>query len=67
MEYEFIALLKSLAYRPSPNVAPSIRPMVDVLELGGYVVKTPSGWTATAKGCEALEADRRTRGTRGQG
>jgi len=33
-------------------------PIVVGLQQGGYAIEGPSGWIATAKGCEALEQQR---------
>jgi hypothetical protein len=53
-----VAILKTLAIRPSPSIAWSVRPMVETLEQGGYVANGPDGWSTTAKGCELLEQQR---------
>jgi hypothetical protein len=58
MNPEIVALLRSLALRPSPDVAPNLRPVVTSLESEGYVTNGPSGWVATAKGCEVVERER---------
>ena len=57
MSQEALALLRSLAMRPH-RVAPSLQPLLEPLELNGFVSNTSSGWTATAKGCEMLEEGR---------
>jgi hypothetical protein len=54
MSPDKLAVLKSLALRPSASVAPGILPIVAGLRDGGYVADGPSGWMATAKGCEVL-------------
>jgi hypothetical protein len=54
MSPEKLAVLKSLALRPSASVVPSLLPIVTGLKEGGYVTDGPSGWIATAKGCEVL-------------
>jgi hypothetical protein len=58
MSEEKIALLKSLALRPSYQIAPSLRPMLDALVEAGYVTNGSSGWTATAEGCNMIERNR---------
>jgi hypothetical protein len=58
MSPEKIAILKTLAIRPSASVAISVQPMVTALEQDGYVTNGPSGWSTTAKGCELIERDR---------
>ena len=55
---ESLALLRSLAIRPSEHIAPSLQGMVGALEQAGYIARSPSGWLATAKGCEAIERRR---------
>jgi hypothetical protein len=61
MSDEHIALLISLAQRPSLQVAANIQPMVDALVDAGCVSYTSSGWTATARGCALVEEKRSTR------
>jgi hypothetical protein len=63
MSEEKIALLKSLALRPSYQVAPSLRPMIDALVGAGYVTNGSSGWTATAEGCNMIERCRSNKPT----
>jgi ribosomal protein S19E (S16A) len=58
MSPENVAILKSLAIRPSPSIATSVRSMVEALEQSGYVANGPDGWSTTAKGCELLEQRR---------
>jgi hypothetical protein len=58
MSPESVAILKTLALRPSPSIATSVRPMVEKLEHSGYVANGPDGWSTTAKGCELLEQQR---------
>ena len=55
---EQIAVLKSLALRPSPNTAPNIQPILSALLDAGYVTCGPDGWTATAEGCNVIERRR---------
>jgi hypothetical protein len=50
-----LAVLKSLAVRPSREIAPSVQPLVIALLEAGHVSYGPDGWTATAQGCHALE------------
>ena len=58
MSPQNLAVLKSLAIRPSQSIVPSIQPIVIGLQQAGYVTNGPSGWIATAKGCEVLERQR---------
>jgi hypothetical protein len=58
MSPEKLAVLRSLAMRPSPSLPASMLPIVVGLQQGGYAMEGPSGWIATAKGCEALEQQR---------
>src|SRR5436190_4434769 len=58
MSPEDLAVLRSLAIRPSASIAPSILPFVTGLQQAGYVTQGPSGWIATAKGCELVERQR---------
>ena len=59
MTYEKIALLRSLAVRPSREIAPAVQAMLDELFAAGYVVHDKaSGWSATAAGCRAVEGAR---------
>jgi Mn-dependent DtxR family transcriptional regulator len=59
MTYEQLALLRSLAVRPSRDIAPSIQSMVSNLQQGGYVkYDSASGWVATAEGCRLIESRR---------
>jgi len=59
MSPENLAVLKSLAIHPSFYIAPGVQPIVSILQQAGYVIHGPSGWIATAKGCELLEGQRR--------
>lgn len=54
MSSEKLAVLKSLALRPSATLTASLMPIVARLQQEGYVTDGPSGWVATAKGCEVL-------------
>jgi hypothetical protein len=58
MSPENVAILKTLALRPSPSIATSVRPMIEALEQSGHVANGPDGWSTTAKGCELLERQR---------
>jgi hypothetical protein len=58
MTLEQLALLRSLAQRPSLQVAPALRAIVDDLTRDGYVARGRDGWTATAEGCVRLERER---------
>ena len=57
MSPENMAVLKSLAIRPSQSIAPSLQPIVAGLQEAGFVTSSPSGWSATAKGCEILQQE----------
>jgi hypothetical protein len=58
MTYEMLALLRSLATRPSRNIAATVQPMADELLKAGYIANEGSGWAATAKGCNVIESAR---------
>ena len=58
MSSEKLALLKSLAIRSSSSLAEPVLPIVIGLQQGGLVTDSPTGWIATAKGCEVLEQQR---------
>ena len=58
MSPEKLAVLKSLAIRPSSSLAESVLPIAIRLQQGGFVTNSPTGWIATAKGCEILEQQR---------
>lgn len=58
MSPEDLAVLKSLAIRPSASIAPGILAVVTGLQQQGYVTHAASGWIATAKGCELVERQR---------
>jgi hypothetical protein len=59
MTYEILSLLRSLATRPSRNIAATVQPMVDELVKAGYIVNEEgSGWSATAEGCRVIESTR---------
>jgi hypothetical protein len=54
MSPENFAILKTLALQPSLSLAPNLECVVARLASAGYVSWDPSGWSATAKGCEAI-------------
>jgi hypothetical protein len=57
MRYEKLALLRSLAARPSRDIAPTVLPLVEELFNAGYVANDKeSGWTATAAGCDVVQS-----------
>jgi hypothetical protein len=59
MTYEKLALLRSLATRPSRSIVPSMRPLLQQLASEGYVAEDKeSGWMATAMGCSLIEVSR---------
>jgi hypothetical protein len=59
MTYEMLALLRSLATRPSRTIAATVQPTVDELLKAGCIANEEgSGWTATAKGCQIIESTR---------
>ena len=58
MTYEKLALLKSLALRPSLSLAPNMKAMADELHSSGFVTYGPEGWLASAEGCNVLERHR---------
>jgi hypothetical protein len=55
MSPESLAVLKSLAIRPSQSIAPSLQSIVAGLQQAGFVDRGPSGWITSAKGCEILQ------------
>jgi hypothetical protein len=56
MTYEKIALLRTLAGRPSRDISPTVQLMLGELLAAGYVAHDEaSGWSATAAGCRAVE------------
>jgi hypothetical protein len=65
MPDEHMAVLKSLAIRPSPTIAPNIEPILSALLDAGYVTRGPDGWIATAQGCNLIEGKRAVAGHRG--
>lgn len=59
MPEQKFAVLRSLAIRPSSDIAPNIEPIAMALRNEGYVTRTPEGWIATAAGCNVIERDRK--------
>lgn len=67
MLHDKLALLRALALRPSRDVAPSLRPLVEQLATEGYVVRDgDAGWMTTVRGCDLIESSR-SGGTSGPG
>ena len=59
MTYEKLAVLRSLATRPSRNIVPNVQALVQQLASEGYVTEDKeSGWMATARGCRLIERNR---------
>ena len=58
MTVEKLGLLRSLALRPSSQVAPPLLAILEDLCRDGYVVCGRDGWIATAEGCVRLERQR---------
>jgi hypothetical protein len=58
--HEKLALLRSLATRPSSRIAPSLQPLLNQLCEAGYVANDGAGWMATAEGCAFIEGNRAT-------
>jgi len=65
MSPEKLVRPKDTGNPPELIVAESLVPIVVSLEQGGLVTNTPTGWIATAKGCEVLEGQRPTSIRRG--
>ena len=59
MPDEHLAVLKSLAIRPSQTIVPNIEPILIALLDAGYVTCGPDGWIATADGCNVIEGKHR--------
>jgi hypothetical protein len=55
MPEQYLALLKSLALRPSRTIAHNLEPIVAALHNAGYVTCGPEGWIATAAGCAMIQ------------
>jgi hypothetical protein len=53
-----LALLRSLAMRPSRSIADNLAPILSALHAAGCVTFGPEGWTATAAGCTMIEQSR---------
>jgi hypothetical protein len=58
MSDEKIALLKTLALRPSRHVASRFQPMLDEMVEAGCLTFGPAGWMTTAHGCAVIEQER---------
>jgi hypothetical protein len=58
MSDEKIALLKTLALRPSQHVASRFQPMLDEMVEAGCLTFGPAGWMTTAYGCAVIERER---------
>ena len=59
MPEHYLALLKSLAIRPTRTIAPNLNPIVTALHTAGYVTCGSEGWIATAAGCTKIEESRK--------
>jgi len=56
---EKLALLRSLAIRPSSKIAPCLQALLDELCKAGYVTNDKdAGWMTTAEGCVYIESNR---------
>ena len=60
MTYLDLAILRSLAIRPSSNIPQCIQLEVTALLEAGYVVHNPDGWITTALGCSRLQQSARS-------
>jgi hypothetical protein len=60
-----LALLKSLALRPTRSIAANLAPIISALQVAGYVALDGEGWTATAVGCATIEQARMVRNNSG--
>jgi hypothetical protein len=58
MPEQYLALLKSLALRPSRTIAHNLEPIAVALLNAGYVARGPEGWIATAAGCAMIQEGR---------
>jgi hypothetical protein len=58
MPEHHLALLRSLAIRPTRSIADNLAPILSELQAAGYVSFGPEGWTATAVGCTIIEKSR---------
>jgi hypothetical protein len=58
MPEHHLALLKSLALRPTRSIARNLETIIAALHTAGYVARGPDGWMATASGCAAIEQHR---------
>jgi hypothetical protein len=57
MTHDELAILRSLAARPSRKILPSLQTVVDDLQRAGYITCNSDGWIATAEGCNAIERE----------
>jgi hypothetical protein len=55
-----LAVLKSLVLRPSQPASSMMKAILILLHEQGYVAPGQAGWSATAKGCLAVEQVRRS-------
>jgi hypothetical protein len=62
MDHDDLAVLRSLAIRPSQELPPNIRPRATALLEAGYVTRGPDGWITTPLGCQLLAKGRSTVG-----
>ena len=60
MTYLDLAILRSLAIRPSSNIPQCIQTEVIALLEAGYVVHSPDGWITTALGCSRVQQSARS-------
>jgi|RhiMetdeSRZDD1v2_1073273.scaffolds.fasta_scaffold57110_1 predicted transcriptional regulator len=61
MLHDKIALLRTLALRPSRTVVQNLQPLLEELVREGYVARDKdAGWMTTAKGCTLIENSRPT-------
>lgn len=60
MTEDLLALLRSLASKPTREIAPTAKPQVIKLLDDGCVTYGPHGWIATPVGCAMLERMRST-------
>jgi hypothetical protein len=60
MDHDDLAVLRTLATRPSQELPPTIRPRATALLEAGYVSRGPDGWVTTSLGCQVLAQERST-------
>jgi hypothetical protein len=63
MGHDDLAVLRTLATRPSQELPPTIRQRAAALLEAGYVTRGPDGWITTPLGCHLLAQERSTAGT----